>query len=567
MPHPPPVMKQLEPPTRGRIKRGGIHYTPAPLARFLAQRIGGRIDVGSRLRVLDPACGDGTLLDAAAHMLMTRRDQLELELLGFDTDARAVARAQQLLERWHSHGRVSVSRADFLSNPTGATAEAMPVDVVIANPPYVRTQVLGAKRSRDLAARFELAGRVDLYHACLKAIAAALRPGGVLGLLTSNRFLVTRAGQSMRDALVQDFDICEICDLGDTKLFEAAVLPAIVVARKSHTTTDRAEFARVYEVRVPDPVQSAEFSHVLEPLQSGFIGCFTVGTQTYQLQRGQLRNPVAGSVWTLSSPRTEEWLDRVRAHTECEVGDVARVRVGIKTTADSVFIRNDWTTLPGALQPEDQLLAPLLTHHVAEPWKITRPIQSTVLYPYDRRGRTRRPVDLRAFPRAHAYLESHRERLQNRRYLIESGRAWFEMWVAHVPSEWSLPKLVWPDISERPRFFLDTSEALVNGDCYWLRLRNGQNIETLYLIAGVANSTFATTYYDTLFHNKLYSGRRRFITQYVERFPLPPATSPTARRIIDLVETRVHDPGAKAVHEEIDALVWKAFGFSEVRAG
>jgi hypothetical protein len=317
---------------------------------------------------------------------------------------------------------------------------------------------------------------------------------------------------------------------------------------------------------VPDPVQSAEFSHVLEPLQSGFIGCFTVGTQTYQLQRGQLRNPVAGSVWTLSSPRTEEWLDRVRAHTECEVGDVARVRVGIKTTADSVFIRNDWTTLPGALQPEDQLLAPLLTHHVAEPWKITRPIQSTVLYPYDRRGRTRRPVDLRAFPRAHAYLESHRERLQNRKYVIESGRAWFEMWVAHVPSEWSLPKLVWPDISERPRFFLDTSEALVNGDCYWLRLRNGQNIETLYLIAGVANSTFATTYYDTMFHNKLYSGRRRFITQYVERFPLPQIGSPAARRIIDLVEKRVHDPAAPAIGEELDVLVWDAFGFGEKRA-
>jgi hypothetical protein len=240
--------------------------------------------------------------------------------------------------------------------------------------------------------------------------------------------------------------------------------------------------------------------------------------------------------------------------------------VGIKTTADSVFIRNDWTTLPASLQPEDELLAPLLTHHIAEPWRITRPVRSTVLYPYDRRGRTRRPVDLRAFPRAHAYLQSHRARLQDRKYLIESGRAWFEMWVAHVPSDWSLPKLVWPDISERPRFFLDTSGALVNGDCYWLRLRDGQNIETLYLIAGVANSTFATTYYDTMFHNKLYSGRRRFITQYVERFPLPQIGSAAARRIIDLVEQRVHDPGAPATGKELDALVWHAFGFGEKRA-
>ena len=61
-------------------------------------------------------------------------------------------------------------------------------DAVIANPPYVRTQVLGAATAQELARRFRLTGRVDLYHAFAKAIANVLKPGGILGLLTSNRF-------------------------------------------------------------------------------------------------------------------------------------------------------------------------------------------------------------------------------------------------------------------------------------------------------------------------------------------------------------------------------------------
>ena len=49
---------------------------------------------------------------------------------------------------------------------------------------------------------------------------------------------------------------------------------------------------------------------------------------------------------------------------------------------------------------------------------------------------------------------------------------------------------------------------------------------------GVSNSTFLEYYYDLHFGNKLYSGKRRFITQYVEKFPLPDPDSKEAAKII-----------------------------------
>ena len=38
------------------------------------------------------------------------------------------------------------------------------------------------------------------------------------------------------------------------------------------------------------------------------------------------------------------------------------------------------------------------------------------------------------------------------------------------------------------------------------------------LLLAVANSSFITKFYDIAFHNKLYAGRRRFMTQYVKKF-------------------------------------------------
>ena len=110
---------------------------------------------------------------------------------------------------------------------------------MIANPPYVRTQVLGAAKSQGLARRFDLTGRVNLYHAFARAMANVLKPGGVFGLLTSNRFLTVASGASLRRFLRTEFSLKAIYDLGDTKLFSAAVLPVIVVGTKQRATSGR----------------------------------------------------------------------------------------------------------------------------------------------------------------------------------------------------------------------------------------------------------------------------------------------------------------------------------------
>src|SRR5207302_8684492 len=93
------------------------------------------------------------------------------------------------------------------------------------------SQVLGAAQGQSLAKQFGLAGRVDLYHAFILGMTEVLKPGGTAGVIVSNRFMTTKSGASVRRVLRQALDICHVWDLGDTKLFGAAILPAVLLLR------------------------------------------------------------------------------------------------------------------------------------------------------------------------------------------------------------------------------------------------------------------------------------------------------------------------------------------------
>jgi len=471
------------------------------------------------IRVLDPACGDGELLVALTRALSEAGvSSQQIIVGGFDQDPAAVELARVRIAELNV-GRSEILVANFLE-----TFEQLEgYDCIISNPPYVRTQVMGGARAQRLAKQFGLKGRVDLYQVFTAAILRCLAPEAAVGLLTSNRFLTVKAGASMRKMLREHLQLNQIFDLGDSRLFEAAVLPVIFTGNKLEADSntgkrERTEFCRIYR-NDSEAVGSECLLDLIE--QTTQTGAVTTQQGNYELERGFL---AGDDVWQLTNAHSQRWLKRIKKRQRYRFSDVAEIKVGIKTTADKVFIGDAW--------PEGmELLQPLLTHHVAERWSCQKP-KKRVLYPYDLAAPKRTVVDLIDYPIAAAHLRSNKVQLSARKYLIDAGRQWFEIWVAQQPSAWRRPKIVWPDISEHPNFFLDDSGALVNGDCYWLTLREGFEDDWLFLILAIANSEIATQYYDFVFCNKLYAGRRRFMTQYVADFPLPDLEDELAQRVV-----------------------------------
>jgi hypothetical protein len=252
----------------------------------------------------------------------------------------------------------------------------------------------------------------------------------------------------------------------------------------------------------------------------------------------------------------------VQQHTWGTFRDIGKIRVGVKTCADKIFIRSDWSESGG--RPE--LLRPLTTHHVGRQYKSASPKNATcILYPHESVDGKRQAVDLDLYPIARRYLEEHRSTLEARKYVIEAGRQWYEVWVPQNPALWSRPKLVFRDISVEPTFWIDQEGTVVNGDCYWMVPERAGDESLLWLAVAVANSSFIKRFYDRRFNNKLYSGRRRFITQYVEQFPLPEPFSELSKKIIVLAKKIYRNLGCSDTtrdEREVDELVTQAFGLS-----
>jgi tRNA1(Val) A37 N6-methylase TrmN6 len=558
--------------TREKIKHSGATFTPKGLADFLAKRISLRAPEG-KLKILDPACGEGELLLAIGNCLT--RHGADFHLTGYDANSHYLSIASERLAPL-GRSRVELLEGDFLqitdapsrsSLLSSSKAENNIFDIIIANPPYVRTQILGSEQAQELAKKFGLKGRVDLYYPFLIAMTNSLKEGGILGVITSNRFLFTKSGDSIRKYLSSQYAVLELIDLGDTKLFDAAVLPAIFIGRKGIPGNSSPTFAKIYEQLSGYDGPSSEVENIYDILESNSGGYFSVGGKKYRKTTGILRHlNDANALWKMLSREESEWVSAIDNNSCFRVADFFKVRVGIKTTADTVFIGDAWDHL-GDEKPEDELLKDLISQENIKGWGAMTDTTLKVLYPHVSINGVRKNVDLDRYPRAKKYLLQHEAILRNRKYVIKAGREWFEIWVPHKPDLWRLPKLVFPDISATPRFTFDNEGKVVNGNCYWMVAQTPDDVEKLLLIQGIANSKLMTRYHDLVFNNKLYSGRRRYLTQYVEKYPLPDPNSSAAMKVIRIVQqlTAATDQATiQDLERDLEVTVAEAFNVAPV---
>lgn len=515
---------------RSRVARraAGAYFTPAPLVELVVDRavallcegreLDWRDDGSPRIRLLDPAAGDGRFLGAAIDRLAALSPRTEIPRR---QRARAIARRCAVaVERDGEFAALARERLGGAEvrclEALGAAGELGRFDLIVSNPPYLRSIRLGES---DEALRQKLRGRYratsfgewDLYAAFIEQSLEWLAPGGAAGLVVPSRWMTARFARGLRAELAERRAVRAVVDFASAQLFaEATTYSSLLFLGAG---ADEIEVARLGD------------------------GGWSLGRVT--------ASELDGAPWRLAVGAERESIERLE-RAGPRLGEIARIVKGTGTNADRSYVFED-------REPpvEPAMVRRCLRGRDVVAWGAATD-RVRCLLPYTPAGALIEPGELaRRYPRARRYLESQRDILESRERGRFAGERFYQF---GRPQNLELlcsgaAKVVIPDVARESRALLDRSGALVLDSAYAVVPHRPEDAA---LILAVFNSP-APMMWLRATGVPLRGGYRRMKTAYLLELPVPDPDSAATADVVAAVEAGA-EPGA------IGARVRRAYG-------
>ncbi len=289
----------------GRARRAlGQFFTPLPIGRAMAQWL-----LADKPRLLlDPGCGSGSLLAAAAH-----ERTAHTRLVGLDVDPLAITMAEKNASL-RAIENLELRCVNFLTE----SIDERP-DAILCNPPYTRHQSLSAKEKAAIHAGFterlevEFSQLASLHVLFLVRALEVAAESARLAFITPAHWLDMRYAERVKELVLREAHVETILEFPAHDLvFEHAITTATVtLIRKGEgggTTPTR--MVRAKSTRRED------ITSVLE-------------------------DPEAGARVTLTSSKKWSRVARRVNRQGVLLEEVAHVRRGVATGCNAFFILSD----------------------------------------------------------------------------------------------------------------------------------------------------------------------------------------------------------------------------------
>jgi adenine-specific DNA-methyltransferase len=505
----------------------------------------------TKLRLLEPSCGEGVFLIEAIRRLLAsaKRHCVPVARLGeairaYDIDGMSVARtkgvvgsflvesgvdrvdAESLVAQW-------VHRADFLLAPISGR-----FDVIAGNPPYVRIEQLDPQLQGIYRGRFEtLFDRADLYVAFIERALELLSPSGLLSFICADRWTMNRYGAPLRSLIAREYGVRVYVDLHQASPFESDVIayPSIFVFERQKSA--HVVFAKLCEGSADE---CAALASAVDEMS--FVSSHD-GVHLFRYERWFEND----EPWVLGTPEQLSALRELEDRfAPLEADGRTRVGIGVATGADEVFIVSGAT----AEEIEPERLVPLVMRSDIHEGRIEWGGHYVINTFRTNEG----GVDLAAFPKLAAYFAKHDAAVRRRHVSQRSNGFWFRTIDRVYPELVPRPKLLIPDIAGSNEVAYDPGNYHPHHNLYFVTSAAWD----LEVLGGLLSSKVAL-FFVWSYAVKMRGGYLRFQAQYLRRIRVPdPASLSVTLR--NKIRTAFRDRNFK----KLDSAALQAYGLEDL---
>ena len=503
------------------------------------------------------ATGDSLTGPAPEHLslanpLIQEIQEYQAEYLVTHVDAEkqelreVIAELKENLQGWQANADEFVWQVEFPE-----VFQEGGFDIVIGNPPYVQQKWIGPIKP-VLKKQFPevYTSTADLYVYFYKRGTELLCTDGILIYISSNTFLQTEFGKTLRRFFTDKVCLHRLLDFGSVPVFKASVDTCIVLVENA-SPGGEAFFAATFR-------DKADILRLSDAFQER---AFSMHTCELSLER-----------WTLASPKVLKLLEKLQ-QTGTPLGKCVdgSFRTGVKIGFNKAFIIDE--SIRQELIAEDasssELIKPMLRGRKLRRWKTVSVREHLIViassvnreWPWSdaESAAEAERIFAKTYPAIYQHLNGYREQLIARE---DQGKFYWELRSCAYYAEFEKPKIIYPYIAKALYACYDTEKAFgLNTTCFIPT----SDLSLLAVLGSRLFGWYARHKFQSL-NDPWAGGRLVFKKVSMKEVPIADRSAVQKAKLSRLVERILADPqsnGVREIEQEIDELMYQLYSLTD----
>ena len=491
----------------------GIVFTPQYIADYIANAaLSCRETNVETSLIIDPGCGCGIFLIAAAEYLLKTTDKtidsiIEDNIYGIDIVSDNVRRCKLMMKLLsakrggdYENVQPNIICVDSLRVKWNELFDVESFDFIIGNPPYVNPHDMNKETVKFLKNNYSTtqSGVFNIFYAFIEKGMKELHPEGILSFIIPNNFLTIKSALELREYMQMNLFIKSILDFGVNMVFRPVRTYNCIIqlSKDKNTIFDYCVLPKVDDIE--KSVSHAKFNSMeIEILDRN--GWKLVDEKTYSNLR-----------------KIESQLIPIKEF----------IRTGIATLRDGVYlVEKDNTGYYKIIDShkyyiEADLVKPIYKIPDLKLHDNIEDAKRYIIFPYIKSKAGYVLIDestfATSFPKTYDCLWRQRDELDAR----DKGKCAVRVWYAYGRTQGLNKygqKLLFPTFSNKPKFmYVDDEDALF---CNGYAVFENERYD-LDILVKVLNSRLMEYYVSNTSYS-IEGGYYCYQKKYVERFSLP----------------------------------------------